>query len=170
MKQILGKTSQNESNYGNTITFRWGFVTSEHAEVQIPADCLLAQAIAEMDEYWAKTDRANSRRDRHSLLSEFTWAGEHFTSTPDIEQEFIAKEAVATALAGLSDRQRFLIEAVVLDGYSFAELARAEGKDESAIRHAYNRAIKRARKILECDRPETGSPVAYSAKQQTIEK
>lgn len=170
MKQILGKTSQNQQNNDNTITLRWDFVTSEHTEVQIPEGNPLAQAIAEMDEYWEKTDRANSRRDRHSQLSEFTWAGEHFTAGTCIEDEYLNKEAVATALAGLSDRQRFLISAVVLDGYSFAELARAEGKDESGIRHAYNRAIKRARKILEADRPESSSGVAYSAKQQQTEK
>lgn len=170
MEQILGKNSQNQPNNDNAITLRWDYVTSEHNEIHIPSGSLLAQAIAEMDVQWARTDRADSRRDRHSQLSEFTWAGPHFTASTDIEQEFIDKEAVATALAGLSNRQRLLIEAVVLDGYSFAELARAEGKDESAIRHAYNRAIKRARKILEADRPESPSPMAYSAKQQTIEK
>lgn len=142
----------------------------ETVKVTVDADSDLGKELVQMDEQWARTDRADSRRDRHSQLSEFTWAGPHFTASTDIEQEFINKEAVATALAGLSDRQRFLISAVVLDGYSFAELACAEGKDESAIRHAYNRAINRARKILEADRPETGAPVAYSAKQQIIEK
>ena len=92
--------------------------------------------------------------------------GMHFAADIDIERDFINKQAVATAFAGLSERQRFLIEAVVLDGYSFAEMARAENKDESAIRHAYNRAIKRARKILEADRPESTFGVAYRAKQQ----
>ncbi|MBS6275962.1 MAG: sigma-70 family RNA polymerase sigma factor [Actinomycetaceae bacterium] len=142
----------------------------ETVKVTVDADSELGRELIEMDKYWVKTDRANSRHDRHSLLSEFTWAGERFTASADIEQEFIDKEAVATALAGLSDRQRFLIEGVVLDGYSFAELARVEGKDESAIRHAYNRAIKRARKILESNRPDSTSPMAYSATQQQTEK
>lgn len=96
--------------------------------------------------------------------------GMHFAADIDIERNVINKEAVATAFAGLSERQRFLIEAVVLDGYSFVEIARAENKDESAIRHAYNRAIKRARKVLEADRPESTCGVAYRARQQQTEK
>lgn len=94
----------------------------------------------------------------------------HFAADVDIERYLLNKQAVATAFAGLSERQRFLIEAVILDGYSFAEIARAENKDESAIRHAYNRAIRRARKILEADRPESSFGVAYRAKQQNRTK
>ncbi|MFQ8870892.1 MAG: RNA polymerase sigma factor [Varibaculum timonense] len=142
----------------------------ETVKVTVDKDSDLGKELLQMDEQWARTDRADSRRDRHSQLSQFTWAGPHFTASTDIEQEFIDKEEANAALAGLSDRQRFLIEAVVLDGYSFAELARAEGKDESAIRHAYNRAITRARKILESDRPDLAAPVAYSARQQQTEK
>lgn len=144
----------------NYTTFSFDYVTDEHIEVQLPSDSPIARALLEHDVRWKKTNRADTRRDRHSSPSEFPVEGMHFAADVDIERDFIAKQAVATAFAGLSERQRFLIEAVVLDGYSFAELARAEHKDESAIRHAYNRAIKRARKILEADRPESTSGVA----------
>lgn len=150
----------------NYTTFSFDFVTDERIEVQLLSDSPIAQALLEHDARWKKTNRADTRRDRHSSPSEFPKQGMHFAADIDIERDFINKQAVATAFAGLSERQRFLIEAVVLDGYSFAEMARAEHKDESAIRHAYNRAIRRARKILEADRPESSFGVAYRAKQQ----
>ena len=160
-------TTDNNQNY---VTFRFDFVTDERIEVQLPSDSPIAQALLEHDARWKKTNRADTRRDRHSSPSEFPKGGMHFAADIDIERDFINKQAVATAFAGLSERQRFLIEAVVLDGYSFAEMARAENKDESAIRHAYKRAIKRARKILETDRPESSFGVAYRAKQQNRTK
>ena len=150
----------------NYTTFSFDFVTDERIEVQLLSDSPIAQALLEHDARWKKTNRADTRRDRHSSPSEFPKQGMHFAADIDIERDFINKQAVATAFASLSERQRFLIEAVVLDGYSFAEMARAEHKDESAIRHAYNRAIRRARKILEADRPESSFGVAYRAKQQ----
>lgn len=153
-------------NNQNHVTFSFDFVTDEHIEVQLPSDSPITQALLEHDARWKKINRADTRRDRHSSPSEFPVEGMHFAADIDIERDLINKQAVATAFAGLSERQRFLIEAVVLDGYSFAEMARAEHKDESAIRHAYNRAIKRARKILETDRPELHSAVAYKARQQ----
>ena len=154
----------------NYTTFSFDFVTDERIEVQLLSDSPIAQALLEHDARWKKTNRADTRRDRHSSPSEFPKQGMHFAADIDIERDFINKQAVATAFAGLSERQRFLIEAVVLDGYSFAEMARAENKDESAIRHAYNRAIRRARKILEADRPESSFGVAYRAKQQNRTK
>lgn len=150
----------------NYTIFRFDFVTDERIEVQLPTDSPITQALLEHDARWKRTNRADTRRDRHSSPSEFPVEGMHFAADVDIERNVINKEAVATAFAGLSERQRFLIEAVVLDGYSFAEIARAEHKDESAIRHAYNRAIRRARKILEADRPESTFGVAYRARQQ----
>lgn len=153
-------------NNQNHVTFSFDFVTDERIEVQLPSDSPITQALLEHDARWKKTNRADTRRDRHSSPSEFPKEGMHFAADIDIERDFLNKQEVATAFAGLSERQRFLIEAVVLDGYSFVEIARAEHKDESAIRHAYNRAIKRARKILEADRPELHSAVAYRAKQQ----
>ena len=161
---VVDKNSQNKPNNDKTKKICYDFVDGEYAEVEIEAGGELAELIDELDAYWKKVDRADSRRDRHSSMSEFPWAGPRFTSPVDIEADYILKEQAAEALAGLSERQRFLICAVVLDGYSYAELARAEGKDESAIRRAYIRARNRARKILDADRPETGVQVAYSAR------
>lgn len=154
---VVDKNSNNKPNNDKTKKLYYDFVDGEYVEVEIPAGNEdLAELIDELDAYWKTTDRANSRRDRHSSLTEFPWAGPHFTSPVDIEADYILKEQVSEALDRLSERQRFLICAVALDGYSYAELARIEDKDESAIRHAYNRAIKRARKILESGRPDSG--------------
>lgn len=153
---VVDKNSNNKPNNDKTKKLCYEFVDGEHVEVEIEAGGELAELIDELDAYWKKTDRANSRRDRHSSLTEFPWAGPRFTSPVDIEADYILKEQVAEALAGLSERQRFLVCAVELDGYSYAELARIEDKDESAIRRAYNRAIRRARKIRDAGRPDSG--------------
>lgn len=154
---VVDNNSQDKTNNDKTRKIRYDFVDGEHVEVEIEAGGELAERIDELDAYWKKVDRADSRRDRHSSLTEFPWAGPRFTSPVDIEAKYILKEQVTEALDRLSERQRFLICAVVLDGYSYAELARIEGKDESAIRRAYKRAVRRARKIRDADRPESGA-------------
>lgn len=155
---VVDKNSQDKTNNDKTRKIRYDFVDGEYVEVEIPAGNEdLAELIDELDAYWKKVDRADSRRDRHTPLSEFPWAGPHFTSPVDIEADYILKEQASEALDRLSERQRFLVCAVELDGYSFAELARAEGKDESAIRRAYKRAVRRARKIRDVGRPDSGA-------------
>ena len=43
----------------------------ETVKVTVDADSDLGRELLQMDEQWARTDRADSRRDRHSQLSQF---------------------------------------------------------------------------------------------------
>jgi len=97
-----------------------------------------------------KNDRRNSRPDRHSQLSTFEYEDARFFSdSTDILAGVIDSEAVGRAMSCLSERQQYLIRKCILEGWSYTALAAREGKDESAIRHAADRAKKKLKKFLE---------------------
>ena len=51
-------------------------------------------------------------------------------------------------MACLSERQQYLIRKCFMEGWSYTDLAALEGKDESAVRHAVDRAKKKLREVL----------------------
>lgn len=94
-------------------------------------------------------DRRNSRPDRHTQLSAFTYEDARFFSdSTDLLADLIESEAVSRAMSHLTERQQYLVQKCLLEGWSYTDLAAIEGKDESAIRHAVDRAIKKLRKFL----------------------
>ncbi|MBS3937621.1 MAG: sigma-70 family RNA polymerase sigma factor [Peptococcaceae bacterium] len=94
-------------------------------------------------------DRRNSRPDRHTQLSTFTHEDARFFSDgTDLLADLICNEVVIGAMSQLTERQQYLIRKCFLEGWSYTDLAALEGKDESAIRHAVNRAIARLKKSL----------------------
>ena len=96
-----------------------------------------------------KNDRKNSRPDRHSQLSTFNYEhARYFSDGTDLLADLIESELISHAMACLSDRQQYLIHKCFLEGWSYTELAALEGKDESAIRHAVDRAKKKLREVL----------------------
>lgn len=97
-----------------------------------------------------KNDRRNSRPDRHSQLSTFSYEdARYFSDGTDLLADLIESEAVRNAMACLSERQQYLIRKCFMEGWSYTDLANLEGKDESAIRHAVDRAKKKLKKSLE---------------------
>lgn len=96
-----------------------------------------------------KNDRTNSRTDRHSQLSTFSYEdARYFSDGTDLLADLIESEAVGNAMACLSERQQSLIRKCFVEGWSYIDLAKVEGKDESAIRHAVDRAKKKLREVL----------------------
>lgn len=96
-----------------------------------------------------KNDRRNSRPDRHSQLSTFSYEdARYFSDSTDLLGELIDSEVISQAMEHLNERQQCLIRKCFIDGWSYSELAKAEGKDESAIRHAVDRAKKKLREFL----------------------
>lgn len=94
-------------------------------------------------------DRRNSRPDRHTQLSTFDYEDARFFSDgTDLLADLIDSDVISHALSCLNDRQQFLIRKCFLEGWSYSDLARLEGKDESAIRHAVDRAKKKLKKFL----------------------
>ncbi len=97
-----------------------------------------------------KNDRKNSRSDRHIQLSTFEYEDIRFFSDgTDLLADLIESEVISHAMSCLNERQQYLIRMCLLEGWSYTDLAAAEGKDESAIRHAVDRAKKKLRKLLE---------------------
>lgn len=96
-----------------------------------------------------KNDRRNSRPDRHTQLSTFTYEdAKFFSDGTDLLGGLISSETVRHAMSFLSERQQYLIKKCCLEGWSYTDLAAIEGKDESAIRHAVNRAKAKLTKHL----------------------
>ncbi|GAB6174473.1 hypothetical protein JCM15765_39510 [Paradesulfitobacterium aromaticivorans] len=97
-----------------------------------------------------KNDRKNSRPDRHSQLSTFEYEDiRYFSDGTDLLADLIESEVISHAMTCLNDRQQYLIRKCLLEGWSYTDLAILEGKDESAIRHAVDRAKKKLKKFLE---------------------
>ncbi|MHC5099596.1 sigma factor-like helix-turn-helix DNA-binding protein [Peptoniphilus genitalis] len=94
-------------------------------------------------------NKKNEREDRHTSLEEFTYEeGKYFDSGLDQEEDYISNENLMEMLNPLNDRQKYLIQKCVLESYSYSEIAREEGKDESAIRKAVKRALEKIKKNL----------------------
>ena len=94
-------------------------------------------------------DRRNSRPDRHTQLSTFTYEDVRFFSDgTDLLADLMSSEAVSHAMSQLTERQQYLIQKCCIEGWSYTDLAKLEGKDESAIRHAVNRAKDKLKKFL----------------------
>ena len=96
-----------------------------------------------------KNDRRNSRPDRHSQLSTYSYEdARYFSDGTDLLADLIDSETVSRAMANLTERQQYLIRKIYLEGWKFTEIAALEGVDESAIRHAVKRAKERLKKVL----------------------
>lgn len=115
-----------------------------------------------------KNNRKNSRNDRHTSFIKvedflFKDANGHsvlvynqpdqpkrsFNRETDFEMQLVEDDRVAQIMSCLNDRQKYLITKCVLEGWKYTELASLEGVDESAIRHAVNRAKAKLKKFLE---------------------
>jgi len=112
-------------------------------------------------------NRKNSRIERHTSFEEiegylFKDAQGHITHVysklelpkhtfnheTQFEAELTEVDGITQLLSCLNERQQYLIRKCFLEGWSYTDLAALEGKDESAIRHAANRAKKKLRSFL----------------------
>lgn len=59
------------------------------------------------------------------------------------EREAVEDSEVERLLSCLDARQRELVQKCMIEGWTYAEIAAREGKDESAVRHAVKRALKK---------------------------
>lgn len=99
----------------------------------------------------AEEEKRNERREtrRHTSLESFTYEDKRFFDDgTDLLADLIASEAVSRAMSHLTERQQYLIRKTFLEGWKYTELAALEGVDESAIRHAVNRAKNKLKKYL----------------------
>ena len=103
--------------------------------------------VVELNRLEYNTNHAEIRR--HTSLSSFAYEDrKHFADGTDLLADLIDSEVVSRAMANLTERQQYLIRKIYLEGWKFTEIAAIEGVDESAIRHAVNRAKDRLKKVL----------------------
>jgi len=96
-----------------------------------------------------RSDRRNTRPDRHTSLETFVYEDKKFfASTADPMREAVEGCEVDRLLSCLSDRQKDLVRRCVIEGWTYTEVAAQEGKDESAVRHAVKRALKKIKKTF----------------------
>lgn len=105
-------------------------------------------------------DRKQSRSDRHRSYEDISRVDYKnrklqkrvIESNIDVESQVLSKIWMNELTSILSDRQIYLIQRCLIDGESYSSIAREEGKDESAIRKAVNRAKTKLKKYYQ-DRP-----------------
>jgi RNA polymerase sigma-70 factor (ECF subfamily) len=68
-------------------------------------------------------DRRNSRPDRHTQLSTFTYEDVRFFSDgTDLLADLMSSEAVSHAMSQLTERQQYLIQKCCIEGWSYTDL------------------------------------------------
>lgn len=88
---------------------------------------------------------------RHCSLDAYNLDNTLLPSDVDVLRDILEaedKERLYSAIAKLEQRQQKLIRQVFFEGHSYTDIARAEGIDESAVRHATTRALKKMKKFL----------------------
>lgn len=94
-----------------------------------------------------KIERRETRR--HTSLEGFTYEKkEFFDDGTDLLADLMSSEMVSQVMSQLTEHQQYLIQKCCLEGWTYTDLAVLEGKDESAIRHAVNRAKSKLKKFL----------------------
>lgn len=103
--------------------------------------------VIELNRLEYNVDHKETRR--HTSVQSFTYEDKQFFDDgTDLLADLISSETVSRALAHLTERQQYLIQKICLEGWTYTELAALEGVDESAVRHAVNRAKNKLKKIL----------------------
>jgi len=138
---------------------RYKFATGETLEIETTKEWVTV--IEELDREEYNIDRKETRR--HCSLEAYNLDDALLPSDSDVLAEVLDNEErqqVETAISKLNPRQQMLIRQVFFEGHGYTSIARNEDLDESAVRHAVERALKKLKKF--CDRPsESGSAVAY---------
>ncbi len=128
---------------------RYEFATGEISEIEVSEE--LGRAIAEMTHEAALRDRAETRR--HVSLDKLLALGAQI-STEDVSVEKMTEQALdraelLCAMEQLLPQQRYLLKQVYFKGRSFADIAREEGVDRSAVRKRMERIISKLKKSME---------------------
>lgn len=89
---------------------------------------------------------------RHCSLEAYNLDDALLHSDVDVAREVEMEEdrrQLYAAITKLEPRQQRLIRQVFFESRGYTDIAREEGRDESAIRHAVTRALKKLKKFLE---------------------
>lgn len=126
---------------------KYEFVTGEVLAIEVEDE--LGEVILELDRQERNNDRRESRR--HMSLDGMDFEGETFRAEADTLREAMGRvdtERLMEALDMLSLSQRELLLKVYFKGMRVAEIARAEGVSEAAVRNRLQKIYTKLKKIL----------------------
>lgn len=140
---------------------KYEFVT-EAVEIEVTDDW--GSILVDLDRQEYNINHKETRR--HCSLDAFNLDNALFPSDVDVVQDILKAEddeRLYSAITKLEPRQQKLIQQVFFEERGYADIARSEGLDESAIRHATTRALKKLKNFKNfLEKPsESGHPVAY---------
>ena len=127
---------------------RYEFATGEVSEIEVSEE--LGRVIEEMTHQAALRDRAETRR--HVSLDKLLEAGLPLADDNCVEtlaERAIDHAALLHAMEQLLPQQKELLLKVYFEGRSYADVARDEGVDRSAIRKKMLRIFEKIRKNME---------------------
>lgn len=127
---------------------RYEFATGEVSEIEVSEE--LGRVIEEMTHQAALRDRAETRR--HVSLDKLLEAGLPLADDNCVEtlaERAIDHAALLHAMEQLLPQQKELLLKVYFEGRSYADVARDEGVDRSAIRKRMLRIFEKIRKNME---------------------
>ena len=125
---------------------KYEFVTGA-VEVEVTDDW--GTILVDLDRQEYNNNHKETRR--HCSLDAFNLDDALFPSDVDVLRDILKAEndkRLHNAIAKLEPRQQKLIRQVFFEGRGYTDIARAEGLDESAVRHATTRALKKLKKLL----------------------
>ena len=129
--------------------YTYHFLNGESQEIEVTEAQYLILKDADRIEY--NNDHTNTRRHISLDMAESDEGMQFSDITQDVEAVVCAHESIIAlhnAMRSLSLEQRQLIQKVYADGYSYAEIAREEGVDRSAVRKRMERIHANLKKIL----------------------
>ncbi len=127
---------------------RYEFATGEVSEIEVSEE--LGRVIEEMTHQAALRDRAETRR--HVSLNKLLEAGVPMADDICVEtlaERAIDRAALVRAIEQLVPQQKELLLKVYFEGFSYADVARDEDVDRSAIRKRMLRIFEKIRKNME---------------------
>ena len=125
---------------------KYNFAT-ETVEIEVTDDW--GSILVDLDRQEYNNNHKETRR--HCSLDAYNLDDALFPSDVDVLRDILKAEndkRLHNAIAKLEPRQQKLIRQVFFEGRGYTDIARAEGLDESAVRHATTRALKKKKKLL----------------------
>ena len=126
---------------------KYEFVTGEVLEIKV--EDALGEVLLEFDRQEKNNDRRETRR--HMSLDGMDFEGETFRAEADTLREAMGRvdtERLMEALDTLSLSQKELLLKVYFKGMRVADIARAEGVSEAAVRKRLKKIYGKLKKIL----------------------
>ena len=128
------------------ITYRFADGHMEELEVEPE----VAETIKELDRQEYNNNHKETRRHYH--LEGCTYEGDDFAVEDPALVQLLEDDGLLaklpSAVASLLPRQRRLINQVFVERKTYVAIAREDGVDESAVRKAVGRALKKLEKLL----------------------